>query len=139
MKRITMWMAAAVFGCALLVPAQRASAQGYVIVTNAAGPATLSRDDVAKIFLKKSSKLVPVDLEKDSKVRAAFTKTILGRSLTAVLNYWQQQIFSGQDSPPPEKTSEADVLAFVRSNPRGIGYVTASAELGSGVHAVTVQ
>ena len=139
MKRFKMWMAAVAIGCALLAPAHRASAQSYVVVTNAAGPAALSRDEVAKIFLKKSSQLVAVDLEKDSKVRAAFTKSILGRSLTAVLNYWQQQIFSGQDSPPSEKGSDADVLAFVRNNPRGIGYVSPSADLGNGVHAVTVQ
>lgn len=132
-------MAALVLGCALLFPSHRASAQGYVIVTNAAGPSTLSRDDVSRAFLKKSTKLVAVDQDKDARVRATFSKAILGRPLSAVLSYWQQQIFSGQESPPTEKGSDADVLAFVRSNPRAIGYVSAGTELGSGVQAVSVQ
>ena len=138
MQRYKMWMAVLIAGAALLAPVRAASAQAYVVVANAAGPASLNRDDVAKVFLKKSSQLVAVDQEKDSKVRAAFTKAVLGRPLVAVLNYWQQQIFSGQDSPPPEKGSDADVLAFVRNNPRGIGYVSAGADLGSGVKVVAV-
>lgn len=139
MKRFPMWMAALVLGIALIAPTRRASAQAYVVVTNAAGPAALSHDDVSRIFLKKTTKLVPVDQDKDSKVRAAFSKTMLGRPLAAVLSYWQQQIFSGQESPPVEKQSDADVLAFVRSNPRAIGYVAAGTDLGAGVQAVTVQ
>jgi hypothetical protein len=31
------------------------------------------------------------------------------------------------------------VLAFVRSNPKGIGYVATGTDLGAGVKAVTVQ
>jgi len=138
MQRYKMWMAVLIAGAALLAPVRAASAQAYVVVANAAGPASLNRDELAKVFLKKSSQLVAVDQEKDSKVRAAFTKAVLGRPLLAVLNYWQQQIFSGQDSPPPEKGSDADVLAFVRNNPRGIGYVSAGADIGSGVKVVTV-
>lgn len=139
MQRTSKWMAGLVLGAALLLPATRASAQAYVVVANAAGPAAMSRDDLARVFLKKNTKLVAVDLEKDSRVRSAFSKTVLGRPLAAVLSYWQQQIFSGQDSPPAEKSSDADVLAFVRNNPRAIGYVSASTDLGAGLHAVTVQ
>lgn len=139
MQRFSKWMAGLALGVALLAPARSASAQAYVVVTNAAGPASMSREDVARVFLKKNSKLVAVDQDKDSHVRAAFSKSVLGRPLTAVLIYWQQQIFSGQDSPPAEKSSDADVLAFVRGNPRAIGYVSASTDLGAGVHAVSVQ
>jgi MprA protease rhombosortase-interaction domain-containing protein len=139
MRRISMWLAALLLASGLLAPTRRASAQGYVVVTNTAGPATLSRNEVARIFLKKSAALVPVDLGKGSKVRAAFSRAIVGRPVTAVLTYWQQQIFAGQESPPAEKATDADVLAFVRGNPRAIGYVSMGAALGDGVHAVTVQ
>lgn len=139
MQRFSTWAMGLLLGLALLAPSHRASAQGYVVVVNAAGPSSLSKDDLSRIFLKKSKNLTPVDQEKDAKVRSAFSKAVLGRPLSAIISYWQQQIFSGGDSPPVEKASDADVLAFVRNNPKAIGYVTPGTDLGSGVHAVTVQ
>ena len=139
MQRFSSWAMGLMLGLALLMPAHRASAQGFVIVVNEAGPASLSKDVVTRVFLKKSGELTPVDQDKDAKVRSAFSKTILGRPLSAIISYWQQQIFSGGDSPPVEKTSDSEVLAFVRNNPKAIGYVAPGTELGTGVRAVTVQ
>lgn len=139
MQRFSLWAMGLLFALALLAPTHRASAQGYVVVVNEAGPAALSKDDVSRIFLKKNNKLTPVDQDKESKVRSSFSKSVLGRPLSAIISYWQQQIFSGGDSPPIEKASDADVLAFVRGNPRAIGYVSIGTELGTGVRAVTVE
>lgn len=139
MTRFSLWTSGLLLGLALLLPGRRASAQGFVIVVNAAGPASLSKDDVARIFLKKSSQLVAVDQAKDSHVRVAFSTAVLGRTVPAVASYWQSQIFSGGDTPPAEKSSDADVLAFVRSNPHGIGYVATGTELPEGVRALTIQ
>ena len=139
MHRFSSSAAGLLLGLALLAPAHRASAQGYVVVVNEAGPASLSKSDLSRIFMKKNSQLTPVDQDKEAKVRSSFSKTVLGKPLSAVISYWQQQIFSGGDSPPVEKRSDAEVLAFVRSNPKAIGYVAEGTELGSGVHAVTVQ
>lgn len=138
MQRFSTWAMGLLLGLALLVPSHRASAQAYVIVVNEAGPASLSKDDVSRIFLKKNKDLTPVDQQKDAKVRSAFTKAVLGRPISAIISYWQQQIFSGGDSPPVEKGSDADVLAFVRNNPKAIGYVAAGTDLGAGVRAVTM-
>ena len=139
MKRFSSWVAPLAFVLALLVPSHRAAAQGYVVITNAAGPSTVSKDELSKIFLKKSSALVAVDQDKDSPVRGAFSRAVLGRPVSAIASYWQQQIFSGGEAPPAEKGSDAEVLALVRANPRAIGYVSAGASLGSGVQAVSVQ
>lgn len=139
MKRFSIWTVGMALSLALTAPVSTASAQGYTIVVNDGGPATLSRDEVSRIFLKKSTKLTPVDQNRESKVRAVFSKAVLGRPITAIVSYWQQQIFSGGDSPPVEKGSDADVLAYVRANPKAIGYVAAGTDLGSGVRAVTVQ
>ena len=137
MKRLLLSALALVL--ALAASGQRVAAQGYVIVVNAAGPATLSKSEVSNVFLKKSTKLTPVDLEKSSKVRDAFSKDVHGRPAAAVSTYWQQQIFAGKEMPPAEKGSDADVLAFVKGNPKAIGYVSAGTDLGAGVRAVTVQ
>jgi ABC-type phosphate transport system substrate-binding protein len=116
-----------------------ARAQGYVVIVNAAGPAALAKDDVSKAFLKKGGALVAVDQSKSAKVRDAFSKDVLGRPASAIATHWQQQIFAGKDVPPPEKGSDADVLAFVKGNPKAIGYVSAGTELGTGVKAVALQ
>lgn len=130
----------------LVAGAGQAYGQAYQVVVNAGNDvASLAKDDVSKMFLKQTGKwasgvpVVAVDLEKASKVRDAFSQAVHGRSGAAVATYWQQQIFSGQDVPPAEKGADAEVLAFVRSNPGGIGYVSAGAALGDGVKAVAVK
>ena len=138
MQRFSIWTVRLLVVLALLAPARAASAQGFVLVVNEAGPQALAKDDVAKIFLKKSNLLVPVDQTKDSKARIAFSKAILGRPVSAIASYWQQQIFSGGEAPPSEKGSDADVLAYVKANPKAIGYVSAGSELGAGVRAVAI-
>ena len=140
MKRISSWAAALTLGVvAHFAPAGPAHAQGYVVVVNAAGPAALSKGDASNAFLKKGGALVAVDQGKSAKVRDAFSRDVLGRPASAVATYWQQQIFAGKDVPPPEKGSDADVLAFVKSNPKAIGYVAAGTDLGAGVKAVALQ
>jgi ABC-type phosphate transport system substrate-binding protein len=136
MKRILIVLAALL----ALAGAREASAQGYVVVVNAANPASsLSKAEVSNIFLKKSARLTAVDLPKTSPVRDAFSRVVHGRPAAAVASYWQQQIFAGKDVPPAEKASDAEVLSWVRANANGIGYVAAGTALGAGVKAVTVQ
>ena len=120
-------------------------AQGgsYKIVVNPSNPLTsMSRDDVSRIFLKKSAKFPdgrgasPVDLPASSPIRESFSKNIHGKPASAVDAYWQQQIFSGRDIPPAQK-SESAALSFVRSNENGIAYVSAGADTG-GLKVITV-
>ena len=116
-----------------------------VVIVNAANPiTTLSEREVSDLFLKKAgafsdnTKAAPVDLGEKSEVRGAFSRWIHRKTTTAVKAYWQQMIFSGRGVPPPEKGSASEVLAFVRSQRGGIGYVPQGTPLGSGVKAVTV-
>jgi ABC-type phosphate transport system substrate-binding protein len=130
---------------ALLVSAHTLAAQDYKVIVNSANSTTeLSADAVSKLFLKSVSKFpngtaaAPVDLSKASPVRAAFSKAVIGRPISAVESYWQQQIFSGKDVPPPVKSSDDEVIAFVKATPGAIGYVSAGAALG-GVKAIDVK
>jgi ABC-type phosphate transport system substrate-binding protein len=122
-----------------------AGAQEFTVIVNAANPiASMPRDDVAKLFLKKTvawqsgQPVAPVELPVATKAREAFARTVLNKSIPQVKSYWQQQIFSGRDVPPPEKQSENDVVAFVRSNPGAIGYVSKGVDIGRGVKALAV-
>ena len=134
------------FALASLLTAPAPSpAQDFSVIVNVSNPvSTLSKDEVAKLFLKKTvswgsgQTASPVELPPSAKVRELFAREVLNKSVAQVRSYWQQQIFSGRDVPPPEKPSEDDVLAFVRANPNAIGYVSRSANIGRGVKVISI-
>ena len=112
-------------------------AQTYIIIVNKSNAVeSLSKKEVSDLFLKKSkwsdgSVAIPVDLASHSSVRAQFTQEIHGKSVSAIRSYWQQAAFSGTASAPPEKSSDSDVIDFVKNNPGAIGYVSSSANISS--------
>ncbi len=122
------------------------SATAYKLIVNAANAVTtLSHDDVSRIFLKKTTKwpngqpALPVDQPATAAVRQAFSKEILKRAPYEVAAYWNQAIFRGLGLPPPMKSSDSEVLAYVRANPNAIGYVAAEAKIGDGVKVLTLR
>jgi ABC-type phosphate transport system substrate-binding protein len=125
-------------------PAGAADFTVAVIVNSANPAASMSAAEVSNLFQKKKTswpngeRVLPVDLHEQSAVREAFSKQYHGKGTAAIKAYWQKQIFSGRDVPPPEKTSVADVVAFVRSNKGAVGYVPASYEAGAGVKVLQV-
>ncbi len=121
-----------------------ASAQSYKIIVNSANPTTsISKKEVSNFFMKKTSKwsdgtkLAPVDQKAGSMERKDFTQSVHGKNVSAVKSFWQQAMFSGKGTPPAEKASDAEVIAFVIRNPGAIGYVSSSASL-SGVKTITI-
>ena len=123
-----------------------ARAVEFVVIVHQENPArTMERDDLSRIFLKRTVKwphgvpVEPVDLPPTAKARAAFTRMVHGKSVNAVRAFWQQQIFSGRDVPPPEKSSDADVIEFVRTNPGAVGYVSSTTPLLAGVKTIALQ
>ena len=127
-------------------PSRAADKVGYkVIVHSSNGVASLSHDQLGRYFLKKSASwpggrgVAPVDQGKESPVRDSFSRDVIGKSIAEVASYWQQQIFSGRGVPPPEKRSDAEVVAYVTSNPGALGYVSASAEVGDAKVVAVVE
>lgn len=130
---------------AALVAAAPAGAQQYRVIVNSANPtSTLTKEDLARVYLKKMStwktgqQVQVVDLGPKSPVRAEFSTSVLGRDVPTMKNYWQQSLFSGRGVPPIEQPTEAQVVAFVAANPGAIGYVSADAQLPDGVKTVQV-
>jgi ABC-type phosphate transport system substrate-binding protein len=119
-----------------------------VIVDEASPVSGLKRAELARIFLKKQTRwkdgkeVSPVDQSARSSVRAAFSRDVLAAEgldkISAVENYWRQQIYSGRGNPPAVKTSDEEVRRFVAATPGAIGYVSADAEL-TGVKAVKLE
>jgi ABC-type phosphate transport system substrate-binding protein len=116
----------------------------FKIVVNTANPiASISKDDLSKLFLKKSTtwkngrEVIPVDQSERSPVRENFSKNIHDRPVAAIKSYWQQQMFSGRSTPPTTKSSDGELLSFVQQNPDAIGYVSSSVAI-SGVKVVDI-
>ncbi len=107
----------------------------HVIVHDENKISEVTRQFLADAFLKKTTQwpgglsIEPVDLKSASAVRAAFSESVLKRSVTAVKHYWQQIIFSGRGVPPPELDSDADVVDYVLRHKGGVGYVSPAATI----------
>lgn len=142
MRQIRMF--AVLSACGLAATVAAAEAAPYRIVVNESRKVTsLKPSQLADYLLKRTSTwpdgtpVEVVDLSSKSPARAALSKEILGRSIDAVVHYWQQQMFSGRGTPPSVKT-EKEVLALIASTPGGIGYVGLDGELPAGVKALQV-
>jgi ABC-type phosphate transport system substrate-binding protein len=106
----------------------------FEILVHASNPiGELPRAKVAQIFLKKLTRwpngrpVLVVDQLEDATVRHRFTTAILQKEMRQVDSYWQEMIFSGRAVPPPQRRSDAAVIAYIRENPGAIGYVSAAA------------
>lgn len=138
-----------IVGSALLavvvMSATRAPDVRVVVIVNSANrTSTMRREQVAKIFLRQlatwegGAEILPVDQIERSAARLAFARDVQLETVKALKVYWQQRIFSGAESPPPERVTDSDVLTYVRSNSGAIGYVVEGTDLGTGVKALVV-
>lgn len=126
--------------------ASAAGSEPFVIIVSENSPLrTATRQQLSNIFLKKTTTLpggreaMPVDLNGRKDARIAFSQAVHRKSVVAIQNYWQQQIFSGKEIPPPALESETDVVSFVRDNPDAVGYVSAGVTLGRGVRVLRLE
>jgi hypothetical protein len=125
--------------------AAQAAEPAYQVIVHPDNPVTeVSRGFLKNAFLKKATSwgdgetLRPVDLAKKHPVRAQFAKDVLKKTLAQLKNYWNQLIFSGKGTPPPELDSEAAVIAFVLANRGAVGYLPAGSSAG-GAKVVKVK
>jgi ABC-type phosphate transport system substrate-binding protein len=118
----------AVFGNTVSPGAEEA---GFVVIVAANNPASsIKRQEVARFFLKKTGRwgdgrgVAPVDQSAGSPVRNAFTRAVLAvegmGQISAVQNFWLQQVYSGRSTPPPVKATDADVDRTEYCQPGGV-------------------
>lgn len=128
------------------VPAHGQETGGFKVIVNSSNPlATMSRSEMAKVFLKKEERwkngfaITVVDLATDHPARMAFSRAVLGKEPDAVEAYWRKLIFSGMGSPPLKLASDAEVVAFVSKNVGAVAYVSRDTELGGAVKELEVS
>lgn len=103
----------------------------FVLVAHADVPVdSIEREVLSQAFLQKSVRwsdgtpIRPVSLNVQ-RVRETFAQAVLGKSDLELKKYWQRQIFTGRGSPPPDRSTDEEVLDFVRQTPGAVGFVSA--------------
>jgi len=116
--------------------ASQASATYQVIVHPDNRIGEVSKEFLQNAFLKKAvawgdgETVLPVDLSKKFPVRAEFGRDVLKKTPVQLRRYWNQLIFSGKGTPPPEMSSEAAVIAYVLAHRGAVGYLPADSPPG---------
>jgi ABC-type phosphate transport system substrate-binding protein len=124
-------------------PSVSADVPFRVIVHPQVKGSQIPRAALSSIFLKQAPKwgdgspVQPIDQSVQSSVRKSFSADILQQGIVAVQVYWQRKMSNGV-VPPPVKTSDEEVVAYVASTPGAIGYVSAATPLPDSVKPVEV-
>lgn len=120
MKKLIAAASAAMFLC---VPAFA----DVVVVVNPANTEAISKDQVANVFLGKSTAFTPIDQADGSAIRGEFYKKVADKDAAQAKALWSKLVFTGKATPPKEVASSADVKKAIAANPKGIGYIEKSA------------
>jgi ABC-type phosphate transport system substrate-binding protein len=114
---------------ALLGASFAAMADIVVVAHPSLKDASVSKEDVAKIFLGKSNKLpsgtsvIPIDQENDSPARVAFHDEVTDKNPSQLTAYWSRLVFTGKGQPPKTVMDDEEVKDLVANNPNIIGYI----------------
>jgi ABC-type phosphate transport system substrate-binding protein len=126
---------------ALLLTAMSAAAMAevVVIVNPKFAAASMTEDEVAQIFLGKSTVLTPVDQAESAPIRAEFYKKVTDKEPSQVKAIWSKLVFTGKGTPPKDVGTAADVKKAVAADPKMIGYVDKASVDGSVKAVLTVK
>lgn len=122
-----------------------ASAEVVVVVSHQSVLGELSHNQVADIFLGKTSRLpdggrvVPIDLAEGSRVRDEFYMKLSGKSPAQVKAHWSRIVFTGKGQPPKEMPNSNALKKIIADDPRFIGYMDRSAVDASVKTVVLIQ
>jgi len=104
-----------------------AMAEVVVIVNPKAADAPSSKEQVAQVFLGKSSAFTPVDQAENGAIRNEFYKKVTDRDASQVKSVWSKLVFTGKATMPKEVGDSAAVKKAVAADPKAIGYIEKSA------------
>lgn len=118
----------------LFIPALAASAfalpalaEVVVVVGAKSAESSLGKDQVAQLFLGKSTALTPIDQADSAAVRTEFYKKVADKDPAQAKALWSKLVFTGKATMPKEVADNAAVKAAVAANPKAIGYIDKSA------------
>lgn len=122
---------------AALLTATSVAQAGVVVMSSKSDVSSLSKAQVAQIFMAKTDALPngrvakPVDQAEGSAVRNEFYDKVADKSAAQMKAYWSQLTFTGKAQPPRKVSGDAAVKAALGENPAAIGYISDGAVDGS--------
>ena len=110
---------------AILAVTQVRAEEIVVIVNPAAAP--ISKEQLADLYLARSSALIPIDQAAGSAIYVEFYKQATGRDAAQVKAIWSRILFTGRGVPPKQLPDSQAVKKAVAANPKAVGYIEKSA------------
>ena len=133
MKKLTL-IYSFIRSAALLLSSAIVHSESVVVVVSSTSPVSkLDKEQVANLFLGKSSSYpdgsaaVPIEQTDATAAHNEFHKSITEKSAAQLKAYWSKMIFLGKGMAPKEVVSNADLLKLLAGNPAMIGYVDKTA------------
>jgi ABC-type phosphate transport system substrate-binding protein len=122
-------------GAVLCITGLAVDAQ-VIVITNPS--VTLTADDLRDVFLGEkllagSTKLVPVD---NMSAQDLFLSKVVKLDTTKYTNAWTKKSFRDGLSPPATKSTDAEVIDFVKRTSGAVGYVKVAPP--AGVNAIAL-
>lgn len=114
--------------CMAIVPMACFAGDVIVVANKKANETQLSKDDVKKIFLgekttwRDNSKIIFVVLD-NNRDEDVFMRKFVGRTFAQFMNFWRQQLFTGNGQIPQVFKSGKDIEAFIAKTEGAIGYI----------------
>lgn len=118
-----------VIALALSLAAGAAGAAVVAVVSVRSPVTTLSKNQVADIFLGKTARFpngsaaVPVDLAEGTAARDEFYAQFTGKSAAQLKAHWSKIIFTGRGQPPKTVPNSVDTKKLLAGNPNAIAYI----------------
>jgi len=119
-------------GFCLLGMAVFAQAQNVVVVSSKSAVASLTKEQIADIYLGNSKEFpgggqaLPL-LPASGGTRSEFFDKVLGKNEAQAKAIWSRLVFSGKGSAPRDVADSAETVKLISSNPNCIGVIEKSA------------
>jgi ABC-type phosphate transport system substrate-binding protein len=106
---------------------QACAGELVIIVNSAASAAGINKEQVADLYLGRTSGWTPIDQAPSSPIYVEFYQKATGRDIAQVKAIWSRIIFTGRGQPPKQMVNSAAVKKAVAADPKAIGYIEKSA------------
>jgi ABC-type phosphate transport system substrate-binding protein len=110
----------------VILAAARVQADEIVVIVNPAA-APISKEQIADLYLGRSTAWTPIDQAVGSGIYVEFYKKATGRDSAQVKAIWSRILFTGRGLPPKQLPDSAAVKKAVAANPKALGYIEKSA------------
>ena len=113
------------FAASVLLVAVAHANPDVVVIGNPAA-ATLTKEQIAALFLGKSLGMNLLDQPNSSPLKAEFYQKVSGHDLSQVKATWSRLMFTGKAQPPKELPDAAAIKKAVAADPKAVGYISKS-------------